>query len=120
MTIQERETDKPESIDPTGLWRLMFWLVYVLGTFTLLFSWLLSLVPRPLHGADFTLDYIVRSCAGGLALVSILMARRLWNIKNPLVNRGPMKAMQLVVLIAWVELAIALAGLVGHALIRRA
>ena len=120
MTTQERETGKPELIDPTGLWRLMFWLVYVLGTLSLIVSWLLSLVPRPVHDADFTLDYVIRSCAGGLALVSILMARWLWNIKNPLANEGPLKAMQLVVLIAWVELAIALAGLVGIALIRRA
>jgi hypothetical protein len=120
MTIQEPETSKLEPIDPTGLWRLTFWMAYVLGTLTLLFSWLLSLVPRLPHGADFTLDYIVRSCAGGLMLISILMARRLWNIKNPLLDQSSMKAMRLVLLFAWVELAIALAGLVGIALIRRA
>ena len=52
-----------ESTDPSGLWRFVFWLAFVLGTLALAFSWLLAQVPTPRRGADMRLDYIVRSIA---------------------------------------------------------
>jgi hypothetical protein len=115
MGLSEIQDRSPESIDPTGLWRLVFWLAFVIGSLGLLFSWLLAQVPRLPHGADYGLDYLVRSCAAALMLVSIGMARWLWKINHGSPGRG---AMQIVQLIAWVELIIAICGIVGLAVSR--
>jgi hypothetical protein len=112
---EENENETPESIDPSGFRRLVFWLSYVFGTLILAFSWLLAQVPQPLHGADLSGDYAVRSCAAGLMLISILMARWVWKIRNPLSDRGRATAMRVVLFIAWIELAIACIGIIGIA-----
>ena len=103
----------PESVDPTGFWRFVFWLALVLGTLSLLLAWGLTYVPEPDFHGDFRLDYIVRSCSAALALVSILMARWLWGIKNPLVGEQPITGMRLVLCFAWVEAALAVIGIIG-------
>jgi hypothetical protein len=115
VRLAENENEMPESIDPSGFWRFVFWLAYVLGTLSLLFSWLLSQVPRPRHGADLTGDYVFRSCAAVLLLISILMARWIWKIRNPLSDRGRAIAMRVALFIAWIELAIAFIGIIGIA-----
>jgi hypothetical protein len=114
VKTKENESEMPESIDPTGFWRFIFWLVYVIGTLVLLFSWLLSMVP----GEVLTGDIIVRSCAAGLMLASILMARWLWKIRNPIPDQGSATVMQVVLLIAWAELGFAIFGIIGMATFR--
>jgi hypothetical protein len=99
--------------------RTAFWMAYVLGILILLSSFLLAQVPRPLHGGDFTLDYAVRSLAAGFLLTAILMARRLWKINDLIPRQGPVSAMRLVLLTAWVGLVIALGGIIGLAISRR-
>ena len=99
MGLEENENATPESIDPSGFWRFVFWLTYVLGNLVLIIALLLSKVPRPLHDENFTPDYIVRSFVVGLMLISILMARWLWKIESP-IPRGPLAAMNYVLLIA--------------------
>ena|SRR5260221_9849212 len=113
--LEENENTTPESIDPSGFWRFVFWLTYVLGTLSLAFSWLLAQVPRPLHGADLRGDYAFRTCTAGLMLISILMARWIWKIRNPLTDRGPATPLRVVLSIAWVELGIASIGIIGIA-----
>jgi hypothetical protein len=117
MTLKEKQNETPESVDPSGFWRFVFWLTFVLGNLVLVFAFLLSMVPRPLHDENFTLDYIVRSFVVGLMLISILMARWLWKIKSP-IPRGPLAAMNYVLLFAWIELAMAVYGIVGLAAYR--
>jgi hypothetical protein len=112
--MEQASTTEP--IDPT---RFVFWLAFVLGSLNLLFSWLLARVPRPLHGADFRLDYTVRSSVAVLMLVSIVMARWLWKIGNPLFQGGSSTLMRVVLCVAWIEVAVALIGVVGIALSRR-
>jgi hypothetical protein len=109
----ELENKTPGSIDPTGLWRLLFWLVFVLGSLSLLFSWLLAQIPGRPHGAELLPHYISRLCAALFMLVSIVMARRIWKV-----TQGGRGAMQIVQLIAWVELIIAACGIVGIAVSR--
>jgi hypothetical protein len=105
MGPAEHEERSPGSIDPSGIWRLLFWLTYVLGNLVLLFSFLLAMVPgRP----DFLSEYLIRSTIAGLMLTSILMARWIWRIKNLLSGRGAASAMRIVVFVAWSELAFAL------------
>lgn len=115
MRLGENENRSPESIDPTGLWRLAFWLTFVLGSLSLLASWLFAQLPRLPHGADLRPHYITRSCAAVLTLTSIIMARRIWRIAPD----GPVRPpMQIVQLIAWVELIIAVVGIIGVAVSR--
>ena len=111
------ESPSQESTDPTGFWRFVFWLTYVLGTLCLLLSWLLSQVPTS-RGADLTGDLLIRSSAAGLMLISILMARHLWKIKNPLTDGFPQTAMDFVLSLAWFELLIATSGVIGLAIFR--
>jgi hypothetical protein len=99
--------------------RIIFWTTYVLGILILLFSFLLAQVPQPPHRGDFTLDYAVRSLAAGFLLTAILLARRLWNINDPIPSRGRVSARGLVFLTAWVGLVIAVAGVIGLAIARR-
>jgi hypothetical protein len=109
MVQQEvHETRTPESIDPTGIWRLLFWLTFLLGTLSFLVSWLMASFMPPPPDHDFTLVYIVRSCIAVPMLISMLMARWIWKIRNPLTNEGPATAMRIVLFIAWVQLAIVL------------
>ena len=114
MSLEEKQNETPESIDPSGFWRFVFWLTYVLGNLILIVALLLSMVPRPLHNENFTPDYIVRSLVAGLMLISILMARRLWKITSP-IPRGPLAVMNYVLLAGWIELAMAVYGIVGLA-----
>ena len=116
MWPAEPEDETPGSIDPTGIWRLVFWLTYVIGNLVLLFSFLLAMVPRSLHDANFTSDYVIRSIVAGFMLISILMARWLWKIRNPLTDRGPAVAMRVVLFVAWAELAFALYLIIGLAI----
>ena len=109
---QDQLAKVPESVDPTGFWRFVFWLALVLGTLSLLLAWGLAHVPVSAH-ADLSGDYVVRSCSAVFMLVSILMARWLWGIKNPLVDEGPITPMRLVLCFAWVEAALAVIGIIG-------
>jgi hypothetical protein len=103
----------PDSIDPTGFWRFVFWLALVLGTLSLLLAWGFAYVPKPDFHGDYRPDYIVRSCSAVLMLVSILMARWLWGIKNPFVDERPITPMRFVLCFAWVEAVIAVIGIIG-------
>lgn len=114
MGPERDESETPESIDPSGFRRLVFWLSYVFGTLILAFSWLLAQVPQPLH-ADLSGDFAVRSCAAGLMLISILMARWVWKIRNPLSDGGPASALRVVLFIAWIEFGIGFIGVIGVA-----
>jgi hypothetical protein len=108
-----------EANDPTGWWRFFFWSAYVLGTMSLLFSWLLAQVPQPSHGGHWGLDYAFRSCVVGLMMASILIARRVWKLNTVFPDQSPVRAMQIVLLIAYAELAMGLVGIIGLAVGRR-
>ncbi len=108
----------PELVDPTGFWRFIFWLAFVLGNLTLVFAWLLAQVPRPSH-AYLPLDYAVRAGIVAFMLVAILMARRIWKINTPNLDQEPGIAMNLVVLVAWFELVSALCGIIVVAIFPR-
>jgi hypothetical protein len=112
---EKNKNETPESIDPSGFRRLAFWLTYVFGTLGLAFSWLLAQVPQPRHGADLSGDFALRSGVAVLMLISILMARWIWKIKNPVSKESPVTAMRVVLLIAWIELGIGFIGAIGVA-----
>jgi hypothetical protein len=117
MAFDENE-NRASEIDPTGLWRLAFWLAFVLGNLSLLFSWLLAQVPRPIHGADLHLDYAVRSCSALFFLISILMARWIWKIDSLVPEQSPVRAIHIVVLVAWIGVVIAILGTMEMAVFR--
>jgi len=118
MELPEHDVTTPSSIDPSGFWRFVFWLAFVFGDLALAFCWLLAHVPHPSRGADMRLDIAARLCVVVLMLVAIRMARWRWNIKVPVLERVRTRedAMQIVVLIAWVELAWGLIGTIAIAL----
>ncbi len=101
-----------ELADSTGFWRIVFWLAYLLGTLILVFSWLLAQVPRPLH-SDLRLEFAVRFCVVVLMSVSIFIARRIWNFNEIIPLHVRPSAMQVVLLIAWCELILALLGIIA-------
>ena len=107
-----------ELIGATGFRRFVFWLTYLLGTLSLLSSWLLSQVPRPRHGADLTADLAFRLCAAGLFLISIFTARRIWKSNEPATEQGAITVTQIVLATAWLELVVALFGIIGIAVSR--
>jgi hypothetical protein len=94
----------PAAIDPTGPWRLLFWLLWVSGTAVLLISWGLLLVP---HRADAG-DLLVRFSAAALLLFAVLISTWIWRTDQ----RTKMRAFMAVV---WVELALALIEAAGTA-----
>jgi hypothetical protein len=96
----------------------VFWLTYVLGNLVLLFSFALAMVPGSLHDTDFTPEYTIRSIIAGLMLMSILMAKWIWKIRNPLTDRGPAVAMRVVLFVAWAELAFALYLIIALAILQ--
>ncbi len=108
------EAGTPGPIDPTGIWRLVFWLTFVLGNLDLAFSFLLAMVPSP-RNPDFTLWYVIRSIDAGLMLISILMARWIWKIRSPLSERKVATGMRVVLSVAWTELAFAVYLILGLA-----
>jgi len=107
----------PGSIDPTGMWRFVFWLIFVLGNFVLAFSFLLAMVPSP-HRPDFTSQYIIRGIVAGLMVISILMARWIWKIRDPESDRKAAIGMRIVLFVAWAELAISAYLILGLATIQ--
>ena len=104
-----------ESTGPRLFERILFWIAYVLGSLTLIFAWLLAQVPRPRHGANFTLDYICWSLAAGLLLISLIAAKRAWTIGNPFTWSTSASPLQLIVGAAWIELDVSLYGLISFA-----
>jgi hypothetical protein len=109
-TPEDNEDCLPGSVDPSGLRRLLFWIVSVAGTFILLFTWLLLFVPgRP----DFTGDFIIRTSASALFVLSILMARWIWKIGNPFSDRHGSTPMRFVLTVVWIELGISLYEVLG-------
>jgi len=112
------ENSTPEPTDPTGFWRFIFWLAFVLGNLTVAFEWLLAQVPRLPH-SDMRLDYAVRAGIVAFMLVSIFMARKIWKITTPNLDQGPGIAMHLIVLIAWFELVVGFFGIIGIAVSQR-
>lgn len=64
------------------------------------------------------LDIAARLCLVVLMLAAIRMARWIWKIKMPVLERVRSRedVMHIVVLIAWVELAMGLLGMIGVAL----
>jgi hypothetical protein len=94
--------------------RTLFWIAYVLGTLTLLFSFLLAQVPRG-RNTDFILDYICWSLAGSFLIVSLVTARYTWSVWNPFKWRGASSPVQLFIGAAWVELAFSLYGILSFA-----
>jgi hypothetical protein len=90
----------------------------MIGNLVLLFSFLLAMVPRSLHDTEFIPDYVIRSFVAGLMLMSILMARWIWKIRNPLTDRVPAVGMRVVLLVAWAELAFAIYMIVGLAILQ--
>jgi len=115
VSIDPKSTQIPEPGGPSRLSVAGFWIAYVLGTLTLIFSFLLTQVPRPRHGADFTLDYICWSLAASLLLTSLCLARYAWSFWNPLKWRGTSGPVQLFVGAAWVELAFSIYGILSFA-----
>lgn len=114
MWPAREDAGTPGSIDPTGIWRLVFWLTYVLGNLVLAVFLLLAMVPSPRH-PDFTPLYIIRLVIAGLMLISILMARWIWKIRHPLSDHGGTIAMRIVIFVAWAEFIFALYLVVGLA-----
>lgn len=112
----ERQGMETDLIDPSGFWRFVFWLVFVLGSLSLLLVWGLAHVPQPDYHGDYRLNYASCTCAILLMTISILMARWLWQIRNPLTDEGPLTALRLVLCAAWIQGAIALLEMVGIAL----
>ena len=110
MAEEINENYSPDSVDPSGFRRFLFWLSYVLGTLVLLFAWLLSMVPgRP----DFTGDFVIRTTASSLVLISILLARWVWRIYNPFSESNGSISMRVILGIAWTEFGIGLCGVLG-------
>src|ERR1700730_8625896 len=93
----DTENPGPELIDPTGLLRLLFWLIWLAGTVLLLITWLLVMVP----GHVSIMDLSFRASAAGLLLTATLLAGWLWKFRSPL--------MRAFVLVVWIELIIAVA-----------
>jgi hypothetical protein len=122
MVLEEYELNSPEAVDPSGFWRFIFWLAFVSGSLILGFFLLMSRVgpPPPPRGGDMRLYYAAWSCLTALMVVSIRMARWIWKIMNsiPVPGRGVRPAMYMVVLIAWIELVLALVGIIGVAVYR--
>jgi hypothetical protein len=111
MEKEINQNNLPVSVDPSGIWRFWFWFAYVLGTLVLLFTELLLMAPgRP----DFVGDLIIRTCAASLMLISILMGSWIWKIRNPLSDQGGTPPMRVVLLVAWLELGVALYALLGR------
>jgi len=110
-----------ELIAPTDIRRFAFWSAYALGNLTLALTWLLAQAPSQRHGADMRLDYALRAGSVAFMLASILMARRIWKT-NKLVTddrgQGQIAVMQIVLAIAWIELAAAIYGIIGIAIFR--
>jgi hypothetical protein len=102
-----------EPVRPSVSRVALFWTAYVLGTLTLLFSFLLAQVPRPRHGADFTLDYISWAVAGFFLVACLVTAKYSWNFWNPLKQDAPLRPARLLIGAAWVELAFLLYGIIG-------
>jgi hypothetical protein len=115
--VSRSQNERLQSVDPSGFWRFLFWLAYVLGTLGVVSCWLLALVPRSIHDRDFALDYMIRFCVGVLTLVSILMAKWLWGIKNPMTDRGAAFLIRLIVGVAWIEGAFAVVSMIAIALV---
>jgi len=109
---------RPGSIEPTGLWRLLFWLIFLLGSLSFIVSFLLGQIPH-VPGDDLRLDYAVSACTVSLMLTSILMARWLWGIKSFVPEPSYAIWMWLVLLIAWAESAVALITIISLAIYRR-
>jgi hypothetical protein len=104
--------------EPTALRvfeRSVFWIAYVLGTLILVFAFLLAQVPRPRHGANFTLDYVCWSLATSFLVVSLVAAKFTWTTWNPLKRRGVSSPSQLFIGAAWIELASSLYGILSLA-----
>ncbi len=104
-------TDSPNR---TVFKRAIFWTAYILGTLTLLFSFLLAQAPRG-RNADFTLDYICWSLAASFLVVSLVAAKSTWGSWNPLKWSGVSSLAQLFIGAAWVELAFSIYGILSFA-----
>jgi hypothetical protein len=113
-TSTDKATQVSESTDSTGFWRIFFWLSFALGTLILVLSGLLAQVPRP-HHADLRLDLTVRFCVVVLMAGSIFIAKRIRKIDEAIPISGRASAMQVVLLIAWCELIVALLGTIAIA-----
>jgi hypothetical protein len=114
----DESSTTPESIDPTGLWRLLFWLLYVVGSLALIFSWMLAMVPEPrsVQPGIYLPDLIVRSCSAVLLAFVVLLARWFWKIRNPFSPSGAERLMRAFMVLVWLELAIALVEAAGTAI----
>jgi hypothetical protein len=109
-----------QSAAARGFRQFVFWGTYVLGSLCLGFSWLLAQVPRPLGRPDLRLDYVVRSGAAFLLLICVLSAKRLWYVRNPVLDtlNGPGAVTKAVLGAAWFELALSLCWIVILAIFR--
>jgi hypothetical protein len=116
MVMRDYKLNSPGAVDPSGFWRFIFWLTFVFGNLTIAFCWLLAHVP----GKDMRLNLAALSCLVFFMFVSILMARWIWKIRNPIPvpGRAVRPAMYMIVLIAWVELVLGLVGIIGVAVYR--
>ena len=104
-----------DSNEPSDFQRIVFWSLYILGSLTLAFTWLLGHAPHPIHGGDMRPDYAGRGCAIALLLVSIFLARKMWRIKT-LIPQGPLSTIQIILVIAWIEIGFAVLGIVSIAI----
>ena len=93
--------------------KVLFWLTYGLGIVFLVLSWLLSQVPRPSHGANLGGDFAFRSCAAATFLVTVLLGRWVWRIRNPFYTQHSSMAVRLALCTAWIGLLLAFVGLIG-------
>ena len=115
MGQEPADARAPESIDPTGFWRFVFWVTFVLGSLSLLLAWGLAHVPQPIYGGDFRPNYAACASVVAFMSISILMARWLWGIKNPIGGNAPASVMRIIVCLAWTETALGLLGILGIA-----
>ena len=106
-------TEMTQESSRTGLKSAVFWMSYVLGTLVMVFSFLLAQVPRPRHGASFSLDYLCWSSAAVLLLICILTGRGIWKGSHKADQKGPPVAQYVVIGAACLQLAFSLYGILS-------
>jgi hypothetical protein len=81
----------------------------------MLFSLLLAQVPRPRHGANFTLDYICWSSAAALLLICIVTAGGIWKPSRKAGETVSGIAQHIVIGAACLQLAFSIYGFLSFA-----
>jgi hypothetical protein len=115
--IPSDNLDSPSTRDPSGFWRFVFWLSFVLGSLALLFSWGLAQVPTSRNDPHVD-QFVIHGIAATLLVIAIVFAKWLWGIRNPF-DDGPKSAIKFALQAAWGELAVSVFALVALAVATR-